>query len=123
MPSRPVVLSGGPYDVSVQFSGFSEDLDVFLLGDCSLGQCVGADMFGADTVTAGGLGPGLSYIVADGYDHVASDYTPELSCSRAESDNEAYLPLEVREKRRPRTRHAVRSAGAGACFSFRPRSG
>ncbi len=64
------------YQVSIALTNLEADLDVFLLTECDEAACTA---FNNATIT-GEFGPGLFYIVVDGFSGAASPYTLTVTC-------------------------------------------
>ena len=66
------------YVLSAAISGYTADVDVFILSACDEGQCIA---YGSVTATTQCLTPGTYYIVIDGYNGAVSSYTLTLTCT------------------------------------------
>lgn len=74
-----LVLPGpGHTTVSASLSGMPCDLDVFLLGSCDEGDCIG---YGNTSFTVPTLPSGTYYIVVDGYEGDACEFTLGVTCT------------------------------------------
>jgi len=69
-------------DVTVDLSGMTEDLDIYILSDggmvCDPSNCLD---YGNDTVTFTATAGGVYFLVVDGFDGAVSDYTIDVTCT------------------------------------------
>jgi len=67
-------------EVQVALAGMREDLDLFLLGDCDPGRCLGASTGVASEQISVCLPAGTYYVVVDGFAGASSAFTLTLDC-------------------------------------------
>lgn len=77
-PERVFSLSlDASSDVDALLSGLSSDLDLFLLTGASPASCIA---YGDNAISVRGLGPGLYYLVVDGFDGAAGPFQLNVWC-------------------------------------------
>lgn len=75
--------------VTVNLSGLSDNLELFLLRSCDRGDCINYSQNAGnsnETITAF-LQPGVYYVVVDGYNGATSAYNLTVNCSTASACN------------------------------------
>jgi len=75
--------------VSINLSGLTNNLELFLLSSCDRGNCLNYSQNAGnanETITAF-LQPGLYYVVVDGYNGATSPYTLTVNCSSGSGCN------------------------------------
>jgi murein DD-endopeptidase MepM/ murein hydrolase activator NlpD len=78
-----VLTSGGTFTATL--SNLTADLDVFVLNACNSAGCVA---FGENAATVTNAPAGTYYIVVDGYQGVAGNFTLSVSCPAETGNNE-----------------------------------
>jgi hypothetical protein len=91
--------AGNTYDVTASLSNLQlQDLDIFLLSNCSASTCLGTSTSGDLSASASNISAGTYYIAVDGYQGAMGSYTLDLNCTpQGKSISKLYLPLLLKE--------------------------
>ncbi|HNW88617.1 MAG TPA: thiol protease/hemagglutinin PrtT [Bacteroidales bacterium] len=68
----------GTGDITATLSNMTSDLDVFILGSCSISDCLAS---GDNDATISGASAGTYYIVVDGYNGASDSYSLNVTCT------------------------------------------